>query len=122
MPQNVVPLRNALEIMKGELKKSYDELTAFAGRIEESIRVCRHSKTIIETNYESVMEEIRTVCDGMVKGILRREGEIKEQVGKMLEARLKYYTEADKELQRCKEYVKEFRTTAAALKKSDKVD
>lgn len=47
---------------------------------------------------------------------------MKEQVAKLLDQKLKYYIEGEKELQRCKEYVKEFRTTASVLRKSEKVD
>lgn len=58
----------------------------------------------------------------MIKAILRKEEEMKEQVAKLLDQKLKYYIEGEKELQRCKEYVKEFRTTASVLRKSEKVD
>lgn len=58
----VLPLRNAVDQMKSELKKDYAEMTAISAKIEASLRSCRHSKGIIETNFQSVLDEVTSVC------------------------------------------------------------
>lgn len=60
--QQVLPLRNALEMMKDELSKTTTELTEQSSRLDQALKTCRHSKTIIESNYQSIIEEVSTIC------------------------------------------------------------
>lgn len=68
----VLPLKNAVEHMKTELKKDYADLTNYSSRVESSLRACRHSKSIIEGNGQSLLNEVTTVCESMARAIKKR--------------------------------------------------
>jgi hypothetical protein len=81
----VLPLRNALEQMKTELKKDYGEMTNISAKVESTLRSCRHSKGIIEGNIQSILEEVTTVCQTMIQAIKKREATLKQAINEFFD-------------------------------------